>query len=200
MRLLAILSLCATTAGAQSSLNSGVSYDREENFHRGEWELGGGAAVMFSPFGATRNRPTHNYAVGILQAGWMLSDINEWGAARGNFELVGEGFGGGVFVGRGNYVSGFTLWLRYNFIQPGWKWVPYAQIGAGGTATDIDQRIVGQVFQFNLDAAVGTRYFIKPNVSINAEYRYQHISNANIGPNNLGINAQGAMLGASYFF
>jgi len=38
------------------------------------------------------------------------------------------------------------------------------------------------------------------NWALNLEYRYQHISNANIGPKNLGINASGPFLGASCFF
>jgi hypothetical protein len=35
---------------------------------------------------------------------------------------------------------------------------------------------------------------------LNLECRYQHISNANTGKHNLGINAIGPLLGVSYFF
>jgi lipid A 3-O-deacylase len=178
-----------------------IKYDTAEDvFQKGTWEFGAGGAVFFSPFSATKNRPTHDYALAVFDAGYMLTDVKEWGWARGNFEFVGELFGGGVFVGRGNYVAGMTLWGRYNFVQPGWKFVPYGQIGAGLGFTDIDQRVIGQVFQFNLDVAFGTRYFIKPNLALNAEYRYQHLSNANTGPKNIGINAQGAFLGVSWFY
>ena len=173
---------------------------KAEVFQKGQWEAGGGGAVLFSPFAATKNRPTHDYALAVVDVGYMLSDIKEWGWARGNFEVLGELFGGPVFVGRGNYVAGMTLWGRYNFVQPGWKVVPYAQIGAGAGGTDIDQKIIGQVFQFNLDAAVGLRYLIRPDLALSGEYRYQHISNANTGPRNLGVNAQGVFLGVSKFF
>jgi opacity protein-like surface antigen len=196
-----IFAALASSTFAEPIASSGMKYDgAEDHFQKGQWEGTVGAAVFFSPFAATKHRPTHDYALAVFDVGYMLCDVKEWGFARGNVEFLGELFGGGVFVGRGNYVSGFTLSGRYNFVQRDWKLVPYGQIGVGAGLTDIDKRVIGQVFQFNIDAAVGARYFIKPNLSLNAEYRYQHLSNANSGPKNIGVNAQGAMLGASWFF
>ena len=37
-------------------------------------------------------------------------------------------------------------------------------------------------------------------LALTAEYRFQHISNANIAPHNLGINAHGPMVGCSWLF
>jgi hypothetical protein len=65
---------------------------------------------------------------------------------------------------------------------------------------DKDKKIFGSVFGFNLDAAVGTRIFLQPRLALTAEYRFQHISNANIAPHNLGINAHGPMVGCSWLF
>jgi hypothetical protein len=178
-----------------------LTYDTPGDvFRAGQWEASAGGAVLFSPFAATESRPTHDYALAVIDMGYMCSGVKEWGPFRGNAEVVCEAFGGPVFIGKGNYVAGMTLWLRYNFVQEGWKVVPYCQIGAGAGATDIDKRIVGQTFQFNLDAAIGFRYFLSHDLSVNAEYRYQHLSNANTGPKNVGINAQGALLGVSWFF
>jgi hypothetical protein len=59
---------------------------------------------------------------------------------------------------------------------------------------------LGQPFNFNLDLGVGVRYFVGRNWALNLEYRYQHISNANLGAKNLGINAAGPILGISCFF
>ena len=47
-------------------------------------------------------------------------------------------------------------------------------------STDIDHSILGQPFNFNLDLGAGVRYFIGRNWSLSLEYRYQHISNANL--------------------
>lgn len=193
-----LLTLLSTGSLAAQPISSGMSYD--DAFAAGKWEVTAGGAAFFSPFSATRNRAVYNYALAVVDAGYMLTDIKEWGPARGNVELVGELFGGPLFQGRGNYVMGMTLWGRYNFIQPDWRVVPYAQIGAGLGATDIDQSIIGQVFQFNLNVAFGARYFFRPDLALNAEYRYQHLSNANSGNRNVGVNAQGIFLGVSWFY
>jgi opacity protein-like surface antigen len=66
--------------------------------------------------------------------------------------------------------------------------------------TDIDRGLVGQPFNFSLDLGVGLRYFVTRRWSINLEYRFQHISNADLGQRNIGINAQGPVLGISCFF
>src|ERR1051326_3547521 len=166
--------------------------------HRYEATLNSG--VLFSPFLATGGRPTINYTLTEVQFGYMLSDVKGDGWSRGNFELVGEGFGSGIFEGDGSFISGVTVWLRYNFVPPGWRFVPFAQAGLGLTSTDIDHKIVGQPFNFNLELGIGTRYLLSQHWSLNLEYRYQHISNADTGAHNIGINAHGPVLGVSYLF
>ncbi len=131
----------------------------------------------------------------------MLGDVKARAWWRGNFEVAGEGFGSAIFEGPGGYIAGGTLWLRYNFVPKcSCGFVPYFQAGGGGVSTDIDRGIVGQPFNFNLDLGVGVRYLAGRNWSISLEYRYQHISNADLGVRNLGINAGGPILGVSYFF
>lgn len=173
----------------------------QQSFDKGEREISAGAGIFISPFGATHNRPTENYAGPIAQIGYMLnslgSDVEGW---RGNFEVAGELFGGGIFKGKGHYVGNATFWLRYNLIPPHCKLVPYFQVGAGVTFTDADQSSFGQVFNFNEGVAVGVRYFITPRCSVNGEYRLHHISNAGLAEHNLGINAQGAVVSVSWYF
>jgi opacity protein-like surface antigen len=74
------------------------------------------------------------------------------------------------------------------------------QAGAGFCFTDVDRRLLGQDFNFNLEAGVGIRYFISSNWSVELEYRYQHLSNANMSYRNIGVNAQGPVAGVSYLF
>ena len=158
------------------------------------------SGVMFSPFIANGGRPTINYTISEAQVGYMLGGGAEEGWCRGNFEVVGEGFGSSIFEGSGNYIAGLTFWGRYNFVQPSWRFVPYIQGGAGLTVTDIDHHIVGQAFNFNLNIGVGTRYLLSQRWAVLLEYRFQHISNANSAAHNLGINAHGPILGVSYLF
>jgi opacity protein-like surface antigen len=191
-------------AGAVLAQNSPPSsIDRlslEDNFRRGQWEGMAGVVTLFSPVGPTKHRPVLNYAMGNVQAGYMLTDVSGNDFWRGNFELAPEAFGARIFHGPGNYIAGGTLWLRYNFVPPRWRVLPYVQGGAGFVVTDVDHRYDGQDFNFNLDLAGGIRCFIAPRWALNLEYRYQHISNANLGSKNLGINAHGPALEMSWFF
>lgn len=156
---------------------------------------------MFSPIGGAANRPTINYTITELQWGYMLSNPKGDGWWHGNFEAVVSGFGSAIFDGPGNYIAGGTLWLRYNFVpRRTSRWSPFLQAGAGVTWTDVEREFVGQPFQFNLQLAAGTRYFIADHWSLGLEYRYQHISNADTAEHNVGINGNGPILGISYFF
>lgn len=187
-------------SGAEDEAPQASAFSIDHLFERGRREVSFNNGVFFSPYLATYNRPTINYTMTEIQLGYMLTEFRETGFFRGNLEVVGEGFGSGIFMGPGSYIAGMTIWTRYNFVRPGWRWVPYAQAGAGLTSTDIDRGIVGQPFNFNLNLGAGVRWFIRPRWALNLEYRYQHISNANTGKRNLGINAQGPILGVSYLF
>lgn len=169
-------------------------------FERGNYELALSAGPMFSPIGANKGRPTLNYALSGAQCGWMLTDARGSSWLSGNLEVAAEAIGAGIFEGKGNYISGGTAWVRYNFVQPNWRLVPYAETGAGADGTDVDSRLVGGRFAFNLNVGAGTRYFVAKDWSINLEFLYQHISNATLYRNDLGINAIGPVLGVSYFF
>lgn len=179
---------------------SEFTYKNSEAFQPGVYEVTTGAAVYFSPLFDTADRPTFNYALAVVDFGYMLTKVREWGVVRGNVEVVGELFAGGVFVGNGNYLVGSTAWMRYNFIQPNWKLVPYFQLGWGICAADFDQSYFGQVFGFNMGGALGLRYFLRPDIALTVEYRIHHISNADMADNNIGIDTQGGMFGISWFF
>lgn len=174
--------------------------DFEEIFSPNSHEASFGGGVFFSPFIATKGRPAINYAAGVADVGWMLTDLNDAGLWRGNFEILGEGFAGGIFHGRGSYIANASLFLRYNVAVPQWKLAPYIQAGAGVSMLDIDRQIFGQSFNFGLSGGIGTRYFLTKNTSVNVEGRFQHFSNAGMSRHNLGINAQGVVLSVSRFF
>ena len=188
----------AQAADTNSVLASEFASDTA--FRSGGFEAAFNNGVMFSPFIATGGRPTINYTMTEIQLGYMLGTPHGDSWWRGNFELVGEGFGSAIFQGPGSWIAGMTIWGRYNFVPRDCHWAPYAQVGLGLTSTDIDHNIVGQPFNFNIDVGVGVRYLFSTRWAMSLEYRYQHISNANSGKHNLGINANGPILGISYLF
>jgi opacity protein-like surface antigen len=172
----------------------------DNHFQKGFFEASLGSGAMFSPFAVGLSRPTVDYTVTEAVLGYMLTAPAGPGILRGNFEVAGSLFGGGIFNGEGTYVTGTTVWLRYNFVPETARFAPYAQAGMGLTGTDLDRRIEGQTFNFNLDLGAGVRYFVARNWSLNLECRYQHISNADMAKHNQGINAIGGLFSVSYFF
>jgi lipid A 3-O-deacylase len=197
--LCSLLSASILSHGATAEAQT-ASSDWNDLFKSGQFESSVGGGVMFSPFGPTRNRPTVRYAQQHLDLGYMLTDVVGNGFYRGNLELVGEMYGAEIYRGAGDYFAGSTFNFRYNFLVGNAAWVPFVQLGGGFLFTDYDRQIVGQAFQFDLESVIGLRRFITKRISLNLEYRMQHISNANSGPHNLGINSHGPSLSASWFF
>lgn len=147
-------------------------------------------------------RPIVNYIMGYAEAGYFIYDTAGSGFLRGNLELLPEAFGSSIFTSTttGHYIAGGSIYLRYNFIQPGWRVVPYFQAGAGLTSMDIDHQYDGMNFNFNLGAVAGTRFLITHACSINLEALFQHISNADLGAHNIGLNSVGPRLSISWLF
>jgi opacity protein-like surface antigen len=197
-----VVPACRAGAGMEDTATNGSStYGLDALFSSGRWEPALISGPLFSPYGSPRARPTLNYITGGAQLGYMLDDARDRKHFfRGNFELVPEGSGAWVFGGEGHYLASGTLWLRYNVVPEHSRWIPYFQAGGGFTLTDANRFLVGENFNFNVDGAFGLRYLIASHWTMSLEYRYQHVSNADLSTHNVGINSQGPVLGVSYFF
>jgi lipid A 3-O-deacylase len=198
--LLGFALLAATTKSLADGETPGSEDFAPSIFCKRQYEFALNSGAVFSPFVATGGRPTINYTITEAQLGYMLSEIGGQDWYRGNLEFVAEAFASGIFKGSGSYIAGGTLWLRYNFVPQNWRLIPFVQGGMGLTGTDIDRGIVGQVFNFNLEIGAGARVLLSRNWGASIECRYQHISNANTGVHNIGINSIGPVVGISYFF
>jgi hypothetical protein len=202
-RLVPLLALAASSvvATTQSSVAaSDETFSVDDNFRHGWHEATVGSAVYFSDVIRRFDHPDVNYWAGYAQLAYTMTSPGGEGFFRGSFQLAPEVFGAGIFHGPGSYVAGATIWFRYNFVQPGWRFVPYVAGGGGGTFLDIPHQFDGKDFNFNLDLAAGARYFVTQHCSLNAEYRFQHISNANLWSRNVGLNTTGPALSVSFFF
>jgi len=192
---LAFAVACSSTANAADQHDS-----LSDNFQNGRYDLTLSSGVLFSPIGADHDRPTVNYTISTLQFGWMFTDVHGSGWLRGNWEATAEVIGGAIFAGRGSYIAGATGWVKYNFVQPDWRVIPYLGAGVGAEATDMDPTLVGETFNFNLNIAAGLKCFITPRWALDIQCRYQHTSNAKLANHDIGVNAVGPILGLSYFF
>jgi lipid A 3-O-deacylase len=173
-------------------------------FEQGTREFQVGVGAFFALNSHGEQRPQINDVDGSLRLGWMLNSPSGSGFFRGNFEFLAELAGAVVVEGPGTGLGGGNLLLRYNFVQPDARLVPYFQIGAGGLFNDIykshPQRLVGQCFEFELQGAFGARYFLNPRCALSVEAGYRHISNADMANRNLGLNSLGGLVGVSWFF
>lgn len=170
-----------------------------DGFRKGANELSASAAAGWG-FPVFGSREHHHWVLGFVEYGWMLSDVraeDHW--YRGNWELMGDLFGGFQYHPDHAYVFGGAPLLRYNFAT-GTRWVPFINAGAGVTGTDIRDGDLSTKFEFNLQFGGGVRYFLKDNLSVDLQYRFIHLSNAGMDVPNLGVNSSTLMLGGSWFF
>jgi hypothetical protein len=101
-------------------------------------------------------------------------------------------------------MGGLRGLIRYNLVQPDWRFAPYFQVGAGVIYNDAykdrSQDTIGKAMEFAPCAGLGFRYMVSRNWSFDAEAVFEHISNAGRSHRNDGMNSIGGFLGATYFF
>ncbi|MFA6413212.1 MAG: acyloxyacyl hydrolase [Syntrophales bacterium] len=170
-----------------------------EGFRSGTQVLGfsAGSAYGMLMFGS---KERHHLALTSVSYGLMVGGLKgaDWWY-RGNWELRGELFGGAQFNSETRWLTGVAPHLRYNFAT-GTCFIPYADIGAGVTLTEIRAPDLGGSFQFNLQANVGVNYFVQDDMAISIEGRYLHLSSSAISMPNNGVNTLGIFLGVNAFF
>jgi len=146
------------------------------------------------------SRQNHDLALTSVAYGRMLGGVKGEGHwYKGNWERRGELFSGAQFSPTQDWVVGLTPHLRYNFAS-GYHWIPYLDLGTGVSATSIGPPDLSHTFEFNLQAAVGVRWFMREDVALSVEARYLHLSCAGIDTPNRVLNNVNGMLGLSYFF
>ncbi len=139
-----------------------------------------------------------------VRLGWMLNSPAGSGFFRGNLEFLVEASAADVTRGRHGVLVGGAVLARYNFVQDTSSWTPYVQLGLGAVYKDIYrnrlQRLIGQPFEFSLQAGAGGRYRLISHNSLNVEGGYRHISNANLANRNYGLNSLGMQAGVSWYW
>ncbi len=166
-------------------------------------QLMGGAMTADSGVGA--DAPSFNYSPVSLRFGVTLDQLFPLeGLLRASYEPMIDITGASVWDGFGNYFVGPSFIIRRNILLPDAPLIPYIQGGVGFVFTDayedMTQDNIGQEFEFALQAGIGLRYMIKPNLSLDIEGQFMHISNADLADRNAGINAVGGMLGFTYYY
>jgi hypothetical protein len=188
-----------TNSIALSETNSLWRAGVGQGFRKGVYglDVSGGAGFGVRMLGTSE---IHDWWLTAAQFGYVLSDVvGKEHFYRGNFELLGQLFGGEQYHPDRAYLVGLGPMLRYDFAT-GTRVVPFFDVSAGVTATDIRNGDLSSTFEFNLQAGVGAHVFLTDCFALTGQCRLIHISDADITSPNNGVNNVTFLLGATWFF
>lgn len=147
----------------------------------------------------------HSYEIGSIfvtgRMRWGIIDNDSW--MRGYNQVYVTAMGEPIIRGIENHYFGVNVGMRYNFVHPYWRVVPYISGGVGAGAIDSRPSVrggQGQDFTFNILTAVGVSYEINKQWKANIGILYQHLSNGGQTDPNPSLNLIGPQIGLTYSF
>ncbi|HEY8965777.1 MAG TPA: acyloxyacyl hydrolase [Candidatus Methylacidiphilales bacterium] len=159
-----------------------------------DWSVEVGSGAQFSNVRES-NLDGYTMVPAFVTVAYKIDDVSLdkplGGLLRGYTEFLFQGSSYAITSGNESRLLGANFGPRYNFVQPGWKVVPYVEglVGfyfadsqprtapvAGGLA----QRGLGQDFNFTFGVAGGFRYDIDENWFARLGAVYTHVSNAGL--------------------
>src|SRR5438094_7130153 len=137
------------------------------------------SAYLFGAFNPLRN---YEISADFLTARMRWGNyLNREGLFRGYNQVYCSFLVEPIIRGIENHYFGMNLGLRYNFVRPGSRFVPYFSGGFGLALIDSHPEqfgAQGQDFTFNILSAAGVSYQFSDRFSGQVGLLYQHFSNA----------------------
>ncbi len=208
--ILVILGFAATLQAGSDGKDSIQGVTDQPTVSEKDWRLELGSGIAFSNVRESDKSETGYTIVptqlsGIYKIDDVSLDHTLGGVLRGNTEFIFRGDGYTVVHGPEDYLLGISAGPRYNFVQPGWKVVPFAEGTVGVLFADSDptiqsngmQRGLGEDFNFTFSVALGARYDITDCLYVSLAAQYFHVSNAGLSEpqhENKPIDALGPQL------
>lgn len=128
----------------------------------------------------------------------------DWpGMFRGYNQIYLTALAEPIIRGIENRYFGINIGLRYNFMPPGSRLMPYVSGGLGLGWIDSQSEQFGgqgQDFTFNILSALGVSYRFNNRVSAQVGVLYQHLSNAGQTDPNPSLNLIGPQIGMTFSF
>jgi lipid A 3-O-deacylase len=193
----ALLFACSQAFGGIAA--SGVESAKEE-FNPERFEVALESGYLFGFI-----NPPRSYQIGAE----FLTARVRWGVVRSDVWLRGynqfyiSAIAEPIFRGIENHYFGLNFGMRYNFVRPGSRLVPYISGGLGLGWIDSHPEIPGgqgQDFTFNILTAAGISYKMNDHWKLNAGILYQHLSNGEQTDPNPSLNLLGPQVGLDYSF
>ncbi len=170
---------------------------------RGTIEIGGIAgfwqAVRF-PFQGSESNPNRSAVFIKPRIGVVVTDEIQAGILTGNFEVLVEPFFARFTQPFSAEAAGGALVFKYNLLSFG-RWMPFWDAGAGMLWTNLAPRIreLSTPLNFVIETGPGVQYFMTAQTTLTFGVRYVHISNAETGERNIGLNSVLPYAGLSWF-
>ena len=174
-----------------------------------DWTIELGSGVQWSNVRSGEPNQAYTIVPIDLTASLKLDDVSLdhelGGILRGYSEFYFRGDYLDIVHGPENHYEGLMAGPCYNFVQPGWRVIPYVEGGVGfGFADSAPQlRGLGQDFNFSFSVGAGAKYMITDCWFARLGVDYQHISNAGLSePTNPNhpIDMLGPKLSFGYAF
>ncbi len=147
----------------------------------------------------------NSYEIGALfltaRWRWGYHPSDSW--LRGYNQVYFLALAEPIFRGPETRYFGISTGFRYNFVQPGWRLIPYLSGGVGLGWIDSHSNVFGaqgQDFTFNILSAAGVSYQVNDHWKIEVGALYQHLSNGGQTDPNPSLNLFGPQLGVTYSF
>jgi Lipid A 3-O-deacylase (PagL) len=187
------MALGAPAASAQSSPDAGSADRLPVRGHEMQVWSGFGADPIGTPHVTLGNRV---WTVG-LRYGWILTDAHGPGFLRGRFEYAVDALPVVMVFQPGGraYGFGFAPWIMKWNLEPHHRISPYIEIGGGGLISTREIPI-GEASHFNFTptGAIGIN-ILRGKYHWSVDFRYFHISDAQITSFNPGTDTFGVRVG-----
>jgi hypothetical protein len=174
-----------------------------------DWTLELGSGVGWSNVRSGLPNQAYTIVPVNLTASLKLDDVGLdhflGGWLRGYSEFYFQGDYEPIVRGPEHHFEDFMVGPRYNFVQPGWKIIPFVEggVGIGFAHSNPAGGGLGEDFNFTFDVSAGARYDICDDFFVRLAVVYQHVSNAGLSepeaPNH-PIDALGPRLSFGYSF
>jgi opacity protein-like surface antigen len=151
-----------------------------------QWTLELGSGAAWSNVRSGQPNQAYTIVPVSLTASLALDDVSLdhflGGWLRGYSEFYFRGDYAVIAHGPETHYEGLMVGPRYNFVQPGWKLIPYIEGGVGFDFADANPAAggLGQDFNFSFCAGAGARYQITDDFFVRLGVEYQHLSNAGL--------------------
>jgi len=193
----AIVLVCSQTFGGTEQQHTEALTD---TLNPQRFELAVESGYLFGAF-----NPPADYQIGteFLTARIRWGVVQQDTLLRGYNQFYVSAIAEPIFRGIENRYFGINLGMRYNFVRPGSRFVPYISGGLGLGWIDSQSQVFGgqgQDFTFNILSAAGISYLVDDHWKISVGALYQHLSNGGQTDPNPSLNLFGPQVGVSCSF